>query len=287
MRIRIPIESGNRVTKEQLVRDLSEADTTFRIGNIQHFQYTLHHIVPEMVTFLGHRDILLLGWLTDWYDSDEIWENKTKTAGIDTVINLCYNFIGATAPDWVSTMLPSEALGGGFTSRCIFVFEERKRKVVTDTAITDVELQLQDDLLEDLLQITTLTGQFELSPKAFEIYEQWYENQETDIVRGVVPIRDPRLQGYVSRRQTHAWKLAMALSVSRSDELVIKAVDIRRAITILTRTERQDVYVIRWDWYIILRTGTVHRWYVSPYTWTSNPELNYWQRIHTTSIISF
>ena len=236
----ISLERGNRVTKEQLAIDMSTAMSQFLdpMGKLR-FQNAMTHICPELVVFLGQRDLLLLGWLTDWYDSLPVWENRTKTAGVDEIHNMCYNLLAGTAPDWISSMIPEEAMGGGFTSRCMFVYEERKRKVVSDPRMTTAELDMRARLLDDLVQISEVAGEVEVSPKALSDYTDWYEQQEADILDGNPPIREQRLQGYLSRRQTHCWKLSMALSFSRSNERVIKLQDMRRARRLLAATERR------------------------------------------------
>lgn len=82
----LPVERGNRVTKEQLAIDLSQSSTQFTLpdGTVK-TQRALTHICPELSVFLGQQDLLLLSWLTDWYDSADFWENRTKTAGIDYI----------------------------------------------------------------------------------------------------------------------------------------------------------------------------------------------------------
>ena len=239
------IENGNRVTKEQLAIDLASAESEFfyqepgRRGKTMRTQHTLTHIVPELATFFGFKDHELLGWLTDWYDSKDVWENRTKTAGKDLIHNMCYNLLAATAPDWMRSMLPEAAVGGGFTSRVLFIYEERKRKVVSNPQLTEKDKELRTLLLSDLEQIYKLAGPMSLTPKAQLLYEEWYENQEEEIKEGRPPIRDERLKGYLARRQTHCLKLAMILSSSRSDELVIKDSDMRRAQVMLRDAEKK------------------------------------------------
>ena len=77
---------------------------------------------------------------------------------IDDIKGMCYNVLGATAPDWMVEMLPQEAVGGGFTSRCILVCEHRKRKIVVDPRPTRAELETKRSLLKDLRQIRLLSG---------------------------------------------------------------------------------------------------------------------------------
>ncbi|MDE3023542.1 MAG: hypothetical protein KGI54_17110, partial [Pseudomonadota bacterium] len=110
----------------------------------------------ELSVFLGQGDIAYLSNLTDWYDSKDDWEYETVGRGKDTLQGLCLNLMGGTAPDWIQSMIPPEAVGGGFTSRVIFVVEERKRKIVPEHFVTDAEKELQGKLVRDLERISKL-----------------------------------------------------------------------------------------------------------------------------------
>jgi len=54
---------------------------------------------------------------------------------------------------------------------------------------------------------------------------------------GKAAVDDPFFAGYNSRRATHAKKIAMALSASRSDSLVVKERDLRQAIGMMEAVE--------------------------------------------------
>ena len=116
----------------------------------------------ELSVFLGQSDIAYLSSLTDWYDSKDDWEYETISRGRDTIKGVCLNLVGGTAPDWIQSMLPQEAIGGGFTSRIIFVVEERKRKIVPEHTMTTREYELQDMLTRDLERINKLAGEIYL-----------------------------------------------------------------------------------------------------------------------------
>ena len=203
------------------------------------------HVVPELATFLGRKNIDLLAWLTDWYDCKSPWINDTKTAGVDKIDGMCYNFLGATAPDWLDEMLPQEAVGGGFTSRCILVCEDRKRKLVIDPRPSKEELEIRKSLISDLRQVRLISGPMTVTEEAYVAYEAWYRKQEANIIDGAPPILDPRFQGYISRRQIHCWKLSMVMSISRGESMVIELPDFLRAVALLEATERKMPYAFR------------------------------------------
>lgn len=193
----------------------------------------------ELAVFLGQGDIKLLANLTDWYDSKDDWVYETIGRGRDALQGLCFNLMGATAPDWLQSMLPQEAVGGGFTSRVIFVTEDRKGKTVAEHIKTLEEEELEKALIRDLERINQLSGQFIVLEDARKTYNEWYEAEDAKLDKGEAAVEDPRFLGYCERRATHLRKLMMLMSASRSDEMRIEAQDFDRALATLKMTERK------------------------------------------------
>ena len=142
--------------------------------------------------FLGQGDIAYLSNLTDWYDSKDDWEYETVGRGKDTLQGLCLNLMGGTAPDWIQSMIPQEALGGGFTSRIIFIVEEVKRKIIPKYIPTQAEKDLQEVLQRDIDRISQLAGEVTFTEEAEKLYIDWYVEQDTQLSAGKPAISDPR-----------------------------------------------------------------------------------------------
>ncbi len=191
----------------------------------------------ELSVFLGQGDIKYLANLTDWYDSKDDWEYETIGRGKDKLQGLCLNLLGATAPDWLQSMIPPEAVGGGFTSRVIFIVEERKRKTVPEHTVTEAELELREKLIRDLERVSKLAGPIKLSPAAKSAYVEWYLEQDANLQEGRAVIDDPRFSGYCERRTTHIRKLMLLSCVSRGDDLEVTKDDFDRALTLLLNAE--------------------------------------------------
>jgi len=193
----------------------------------------------ELAVFLGQGDIKLLANLTDWYDSKDEWAYETVGRGRDALQGLCLNLMGATAPDWLQSMLPQEAVGGGFTSRVIFVVEDKKGKTVPKHQKTDAELILEEKLVRDLERITQLIGTFSFTPSGEHRYVTWYAEQDALLSKGEPAVDDTRFAGYCERRATHLRKLMMIMSVSRGDSLQLDEQDFERALAVMKMTERK------------------------------------------------
>lgn len=190
----------------------------------------------ELSVFLGQGDIAYLSSLTDWYDSKDDWEYETVGRGKDSIKGVCLNLIGGTAPDWIQSMIPHEAVGGGFTSRVIFIVEEKKGKIVPEPIMTTREIELQGILLRDLERISKLVGEVEMSPSAKNAYVQWYIDQSNNSKPAV---DDPRFAGYNERRATHIKKLMLVCCAARDDRLEIGEEDFHRSLILLENAEKK------------------------------------------------
>jgi hypothetical protein len=231
--------TAESITREALIRDLKEAINTYEDPDSGiTFHCSLASFQEELSIFLGQNDIKFLADLTDWYNCKSEWTYRTKNMGTDKLQGLCFNLLGGTAPDWLISILPQEAIGGGFTARVIFVVEEEKKCLIGDPPPLDAELRRK--LIHDLEQISLLTGQFKFSAEAKERYVKWYERDSTKS-----GISDPKFDSYNERRATHITKIAMAMSASRGSDRTISINDFERALTILTKAEEKMARVFR------------------------------------------
>lgn len=234
----IPITSES-VTCEALIRAMKNATTNFQdpdTGEIK-FHCSLTCMSDELSVFLGQNDIKFIATLTDWYDSKDIWRYETKGAGKDEINGVCFNLLGATAADWFQSILPQEAIGGGFTSRIIFVVEEDKKQTVALPTLTEEEIKMRGALTRDLEKISTLVGQVKFNKDAFAAYDRWYTTEDRNMRAGKFPIADTRFAGYCDRRATHVRKISTLISLSRSDSFIITKADFDRSLSILQAAE--------------------------------------------------
>lgn len=223
--------AAESITREALIRDFKESINSFSDPELG-IQYHCSMLVlsEELSIFLGNKDVRFLADLTDWYNCKTEWTYRTKNMGTDKISSMCLNILGATAPDWLTSILPQEAVGGGFTSRIIFVVEDNKRAAVASPFVPDYALR--DAIVHDLEDIATVCGEFKLTDETLGLYIDWYEKQHNNPY-----VKDARFAGYGERRATHLRKLAMACSASRDNSLIITAADFNRAKIILETTE--------------------------------------------------
>lgn len=157
-----------------------------------------------------------------------LWDGKrgsfakvTKLSGSDSIENPWINMIACTTPTWIADNFSQYMIGGGFTSRCIFVYADKKRQLVAypnRRAPVDFH-EKQEALIHDLEQISTLSGEFEISAEGYEWGEAWYAKHNSTRPAG---LDTEQFGGYLARKQTHIHKLAMVLTASRQNSLVIE-----------------------------------------------------------------
>jgi hypothetical protein len=186
----------------------------------------------EFTVFLGYHNKELISSLCDWYDCSERWTYDTIKRDKEEIIGVWVNLLAGTTPDNIQSSLPMEAIGGGLTSRIIFVNEEKRNKLVVFPAATAAEIELQQLLIHDLEQISLLSGVFRFTKDAMDFYADWCYAAD-----GAPPFQDKKFDGYIGRRRNHLISLSMVCSASHSGQIIIQRPDIERAAAMLNEVE--------------------------------------------------
>lgn len=201
--------------------------------------------VGELGTFLSTQDDKALSFLIRmWEGQEDNFLHKTRTQGQIEVRNPWLNVIGATTPAWLQANFPPYLIGGGLTSRILFVFGDHKRRLIPypDEVIASEEyLETERKLIEDLKQIAILSGPYIISPDARAWGHEWYRRLYTD--DRPAHMASDRYAGYLARKQTHIHKLGMVLAASRRDKLIIEEQDLVEANDLVTAVEPDMIKV--------------------------------------------
>lgn len=174
--------------------------------------------------------------ITLWDGKEGTFTKLTKTQGEDKIVNPFINILACTTPEWISGNFPEYMIGGGFTSRCIFVHADDKRQYVAylDEALPPDFLQKRQMLIEDLTEISKLRGAFSISDNARAWGKIWYENHYRNRPSA---LDNERFSGYIARKQTHIHKLGMVLSAAEGDSLVLEQSHLEMANQLVTSLE--------------------------------------------------
>lgn len=194
--------------------------------------------VTELGTLFKMDDMTLSDVMISLWDGQlETWGHDTKTTGKTAIDNPWLNLIGCTTPSWLQANFPQHMIGGGLTSRIVFVYGDQKRQFIAypDEIITSREYyDFERRLIEDLQTIATLAGPYELSSSARQWGSEWYHLLWNDRPQHMA---SDRYSGYISRKQTHLHKLAIVLAASKRNSLIIEKEDLEEANIILTSVE--------------------------------------------------
>lgn len=193
-------------------------------------------VVDELSVFLNRKsyEAGLASLLITLFDCEDQIEYRTKGRGIEKLENTCLSLLGASTIDWLKNAVPTDAIGGGLTSRMIFVYVEHPTTPVAWPLFDEKKHTVAKKLSQSLEGVFTINGPAKLTPDAKAFYEEkycnFYDNSEL--------FDDPLLSGYASRRFVHFLKLGIIFSVARgARDLVITHSDLLAAENALLMIE--------------------------------------------------
>lgn len=200
--------------------------------------------ISELGTMLDPRDPTLMSVLIDLWDGAEgYWERWLVSKENTKIDNPWINIIGATTPSWLNENFPESMIGSGLTSRIVFVYADKKKYLIpyiTEVVDQETHKKLEADLLHDLTEVSQMVGEYKLTPEAHDFGSEWYKQHWLNPEEH---LRGDRMQGYRARKQTHIHKLAMILSASESNDLIITLPHLQTALGFAAGIER-DMHIV-------------------------------------------
>lgn len=191
---------------------------------------SLSAAVTEFGVFLSAYEQGFMSFLNDLYDCVPTGDKKRGMKEEIKIPAPQLNLLAGTTPAWLGQQLPQQAWAEGFTSRLLLVYSQERVRIDPWSALQR-NPKLFEDLTHDLFDIHSLWGQFQFEDEVATHFRAWY-------MAGCLPVPEhPKLEHYLPRRHIHFLKIAMAVSASRSSELVIRLDDYQEAMNILTQAE--------------------------------------------------
>lgn len=223
----------NSCTREQLIKAMAEG----KLNN----QCAMSVWSTEFSSLIGPSGILMIQFLLDIYDCNytdsEGWSYETKHQGKDKIVNPYLSGLFCTTPEYLVESMPDNIIGHGFTSRVVFVHEERERLV--NPRPRKPPRELAQSLVEDLRHISRISGEFSWTDSGREAYDAYYHSLYQNIPD------DHRIEGYHWRKKIHILKVAMLLALAERDDLILGKEEIDSAVQILHGIERNMVRVFK------------------------------------------
>jgi len=225
------------VTWPALVTAFSGAAESFLYEEEWHTMSPLTLVASEMGSLINPQDREMVNLYITLWDGRKTFEKVTKMSGNDTVEAPWINMLACTTPHWIADNMPAATIGGGFTSRCIFVYADTKEQYIpfVDERAAEGDAELRRKLIADLEHISlNLAGPYKIEQEVRDwyapIYQKYWETAKDRM-------DDTVLEGYAARKQTHLFKTAMLLAASARDELVITLEDAMMANLMLEGVE--------------------------------------------------
>ncbi len=168
--------AADATTPQALLNAIEEAADDAQMDNgdsLRHCSLTI--CSGEFESFLGHKkeNSRMIVILTDLFDcKSRPFRYNTKHSG-SNVLPLPYlNLVAATTPDSLSECFPTAAIGGGLSTRIMFVFADDKEMKIPIPKLSAERKAMYEPLMKDLSIIARTTGGFNFSPQG---EEWWYD----------------------------------------------------------------------------------------------------------------
>ena len=229
---------SQKITNEALIEAIKITET----NDHDHFLRETAEgfvIADELSVFLNAKsyEAGLASTLIQFFDCKKVFKYHTKGRGIEKLTNICLGMLSASTVDWIRSAIPFDAIGGGLTSRMIFVYVEDPPPPVAITRMSKEKLLIRERMLKDLRRVQSIEGPFVLSPEAEALYISHYNKFANESPF----FHDMALSGYASRRFFHALKIAIIMSVSDSSSKpgIISPQHFETAVSVLHQTEQK------------------------------------------------
>lgn len=216
-----------RMTPEGLVKYMNRNKLTMVDGKdiLKQESHTLI-FADELATFFGYDKLTasrLSILLTETYGCPDSYPHTIKSEDPIIVKNLYTNLLSGTDPRNLK-VLPEDAVGG-LLGRTIFVTANKRRKKLAWPKL-GIET-IREKLIVDLFRISNLKGEFVPTKAARQFFADWYDEFSDR------EFNDPRLDAFHERAHDTALKVAMLLSVSMGDDLIVNETHMRTGIQII------------------------------------------------------
>lgn len=225
---------SDSITKEKIYESMEGAFTKFdfpdsRLKTLAHCSLTV--FATEMSLLIKRHDKDFVSALNALYNCLSVFKHSTKTRGENIILCPYLTILGGTTPDWVSANIQEDVIEGGLTARTIMIFSNDRSQTNPWPGISVKGMEIRARLIARLEKILGLGGQFEWTNETRKLYSDWYHEHRSQLVK------NPVMRGFHTRKPVHIVKVAMLLSLSYKDELVLEPGDFLGAKALIDKVE--------------------------------------------------
>lgn len=217
---------SDRVTIEYVLERMSQGWQSIRRSGTGGIQMGLDHtatiISPEVSVFIGasQNTLPILADLWDAREGEFVYGTRHK--GEFRIKDPCVCLLGGSTQEWLISSIPANAVGGGFTRRVNFVVANDREKLLPWPSLSNHN-QIRDNLVTDIREIARLSGEIKFHPECVPLFERCY------IDSAPKEYDDEATTSYRTSMWAQITKLAMCMTASRGDDLIINKQDFIRA----------------------------------------------------------
>lgn len=225
---------AQKITPEALIEALKQQD----IGE-EHIlkgpKFEGFILADELATFLNRKtyEAGMGSLLIQLYDCKDHFEYRTRGRGSEPLERTCLGLFGGSTIDWLRNAIPEDAIGGGLTSRMLFVYSSSPPEPVPFLIHTEKQKRTREELIRALSRFQTIRGEMKLSQGAMDSYVKEYKH----FYHNNTFFDDRLLSGYASRRHIHILKLSMLFCISETESKQILESHVNGAIRLIAHLE--------------------------------------------------
>lgn len=231
--------AADATTPQALLQSIEEAADDVQMvdgTSIRHCSLTAFS--GEFESFLGHKkeNSKMITILTDLFDcKSRPFKYNTKHSGSNILPLPFFNILAATTPGSISECFPSSAIGGGLSSRILFVFADDKAMKVAIPELDEVKEAMYEPLLKDLSVIARLSGEYNYSDDGKEWWYSFYDRfEERDPNR---LCKDPSFVPWYSRKPLLLLKIATIVAAAQGSSTLVTANHFTEALGYIEEVE--------------------------------------------------
>lgn len=232
--------SADSITPQALLEDLEACkDVTVMPDGTQLTHSSLNIYSGEFESFIGNKkeNSRMIVTLTDLFDCKaRPFKYRTKHSGSNTIPLPFLNLLAATTPSSLANSLPTIAIGGGLTSRIIFVWAGTRSKKIAIPELGAKQKRMAETLLTDLTHIAGLSGGYDFSPEGREWWNDFYDHFDERDERRLC--KDPAFIGWYSRKPIFLLKLGTILKAAKSSSNLVGPDEFEQGKYLLEEVER-------------------------------------------------
>jgi hypothetical protein len=184
-------------------------------------------MADEFNVFMGHSNIEFIDMLTDLWDYNGIFAQRTKSGKSVLVPNPTINGLFGNTQIGISMSFPTEVIGQGFFSRLLLIYSDPSGRKITKPPVPNSNKR--KELIEKLVRIKgKIRGELLIEDSAWDAFDEIYQNWKE--------LEDVRFKSYSTRRLTHLLKLSLCCAAA-NERQTINTNTVEYANTILHYTE--------------------------------------------------